>query len=179
MKLPIAYYGDPVLRKKCIPIQKIDDELRQFVTDMKETMFAYNGVGLAAPQVHRTVAVFITCEPVEGADGKYSQGEPKVYINPRLFNPSVETCIMEDGCLSVPKFYPFIERPYSIDVEAMDLDGKIFVESLVGYGARIVMHENDHLNGVLSFDRLPPQEKKKAAPILREIQKKYYHPAKK
>lgn len=173
MKLPLAYYGESVLRKKCSKVEHIDDEIRQFVADMKESMFAYHGMGLAAPQVFRSIAIFITCEPKE-LDGKWVYGEPKVYINPRLFNPSVETCFMEDGCISVPKFYPIIERPCSISIEATDLEGNQFTENLTGLGARIVMHENDHLNGVLSFDRLPAQEKKKIAPLLREIQKKYH-----
>lgn len=175
MKLKLAYYGDPVLRRKGARVEEINDELRQLVDDMSETMFANNGMGLAAPQVHRSISLFITAVPRKQPDGKIIYDPVKVYINPKLSNPSEEQWEMDEGCLSLPGIYPDVWRPVKITVEATDMEGKTFIQHLHGLEARMIMHENDHLNGVLTIDRIPEKERQKFEQDLRNIKKKYAH----
>ena len=86
MLLPLAYYGDQVLRKKTSQVTKITEEIRQLVKDMEETLHAHNGIGLAAPQVHQSLAIFITCISKQGPDGKWIEGELRVFINPKILS---------------------------------------------------------------------------------------------
>jgi peptide deformylase len=173
MLLPIAYYGNPVLRKKTTPVDKIDASIQKLVADMIETMQAANGIGLAAPQVSQSVSVFITCIPIEEEDDTWREGEILVYINPKILQYSQELQTFSEGCLSIPKLHMDVTRPETIEIEAMDLEGQIFQKMLSGFPATNFMHENDHLNGVLIIDRIPRSEKQKLEPKLREIKKKY------
>ncbi len=177
MPLPIAYYGDPVLRKKGAEIKVFDEKLKQLVRDMEETLHAKNGIGLAAPQVHQSLALFLVCPPIraeEGSPEKWLPGKVRVFINPKLSNPSDEMAYWNEGCLSIPGLYEDVLRPESITVEAMDEHGTPFKEDFSGFTARIIMHENDHINGVLYIDRLNKQERAALDHELREIKKKYH-----
>ncbi|MBA3815458.1 MAG: peptide deformylase [Parachlamydiaceae bacterium] len=174
MKLPIAYFGNPILRKKCERVLEITPEIRRFVHDMEETMIAHDGIGLAAPQVQRSLAIFITCVPPE-VDGEYT-GEPgklKIFINPKILEYSEEEWIRGEGCLSTPGIYGPVIRPLSIKVEAIDLDGKIFIEDFSGLDARAIMHENDHINGVLFIDRVRGKERLEIEKPLKDLKKKF------
>ncbi len=173
MLLKIHYYGDPVLRKHCEPIREITDEIRQLAKDMIETMDKNDGIGLAAPQVGHPIRLFVLRNYVLTEEGHWTLSEPKVYINPKLLNPSEDLVSDTEGCLSFPGLRFHVVRPNKITVEAMDLEGKTFVEELEGYNARVRMHENDHINGVLYIDRIDPNQRKKLDPILKEIKKKY------
>jgi peptide deformylase len=172
MKLPLAYYGNPILRQKCKPIEKIDDKIKQIVKDMEETMHAHDGIGLAAPQIQVSLALFITNIPVEIAPNEYSPGATRVFINPKILEHSKEEWLRDEGCLSIPNVYGTVSRPMHIKVEATDLDGKVFVEEFSGLQARAIMHENDHINGVLFIDRMKGKEKQELEAQLREIKKK-------
>lgn len=171
--LKIHYFGDPVLRKRCESITEITDEIRQLARDMIETMIASDGVGLAAPQVGHSVRMFVLRDYIFSDDGKWTLGEPKVYINPKLTNPGENYLSDVEGCLSIPGLRLHVVRPDRITVEAKDLSGNTFVEELEGYNARVRMHENDHINGVLYIDRLEPTLRQEIDPLLREIKKKY------
>lgn len=171
--LPLVYYGNPLLRKKSDVLEEITDEIRILADNMLETMDQNNGIGLAAPQIGRCVRLFILRNYVETPDGHIHLTQPQVYINPKLSSPSEETQLGEEGCLSVPGVHVDVERPLKITIEALDLDGKSFTEHLVGYKARVVMHENDHLNGVLHIDRTDPETRKLVEPELQAIKKKY------
>lgn len=173
MKLPLIYYGNPLLRQKAKRIDMIDDDLRQLVIDMKDTTEANNGVGLAAPQIGRSIAIFITLIPRYLDDDTILPGELKVYINPRILEHSKELWPCQEGCLSIPKFWDIVERPLRIKVQATDLNGNDFIEELEGFEAHVILHENDHLNGVLFVDRLPPKRRKELEGFLREFKKKY------
>lgn len=176
MELPLAYYGDPILRKKTSPVTHIDDQIRRLIDDMTETMRKNDGIGIAAPQVHQSLAICIVCPPVivgEGEDRKIIEGTPRVFINPKLSNPSEHITSYSEGCLSIPKLHAEIIRPASITVEAMDINGNIFTEELFGMEARILMHENDHLNGVLFIDRIQGKKRQALEPQLQQIKKKY------
>src|ERR1051325_5327300 len=121
MQLPLAYYGNPILRKKADPITEITPELRKLVQDMYETMIATNGWAIAAPQVNRSIALFITFIPSKAADGNYKDPEKiTVYINPKILWVSDELMTVDDGCLSIPKLKGTVKRPYRIKIEATD-----------------------------------------------------------
>jgi len=167
MKLNLAYYSDPVLRKKSERIEGIDDELRKLVDDMIETMNAVDGIGLAAPQVHRSIRLFIACPPVQKPNGKWEPGRVRVYINPEILESSQEMQTFSEGCLSIPNFYMKVTRPYKIKIKACDLYGTIFEETLSGFPATNFMHEFDHLNGILIVDHYSEEERKSLEQLLR------------
>lgn len=174
MELPLAYYGNPILRKKAEPVVKINEEIKTLVADMNDTMRAYNGVGLAAPQVHHSLALFIICPATEEND-KWIYGKLRVFINPKILSYSEETWVRGEGCLSIPKIFGEVTRPSQITVRYTNLEGEELEESFSEMEARIIMHENDHINGILFIDRIHGKERKKMDPILTEIKKKYKH----
>lgn len=174
MKLPFRYYGDPILRKKAELVTEITDEIRTLVANMVDTMKEHPGWGLAAPQVGYALRIFLSCAPDSREDTVDHYGPTQVYINPKLSNPSRELRTHAEGCFSIPKIYPNVTRPAGITIEAMDLDGNSRTQELWGWQARVVMHENDHLNGVLSIDRIGPNERRRFESALREIKKRYH-----
>jgi len=179
VRLPLAFYGDPILRKKAAPIKEITNEIRQLAQDMIDTVVAEHGVGLAGPQVHQSLTIFITVDYVEQEDGKWACENPRVYLNPKILSRSEELETDEEGCLSIPDLRASVARPVKIEIEAMDLEGKIFKEELHGFNARRFMHENDHVNGVLFIDRIRGKERKELEGALRQIKKDYYLKVKK
>ncbi len=176
MHLPIHYYGDKILRVRCEPVGEITDEIRELVKNMIETMDAGKGIGLAAPQIGVPIRLFVLRNYIETEEGDLSFSEPFVYINPILSNPSLKKVSDTEGCLSIPGIRAEVERPLKIRIEATNLEGVPFAEEVEGYNARVRMHENDHLNGVLFVDRLNLRLRKKIEPLLKEVQKKY-HPS--
>lgn len=173
MKLNLRYYGDPILRKKAKPVEKITEEIKQLCRDMIETMVVLNGWGLAAPQVGHLLRIFISPITHENEKGEVQTGEPKVFINPMISDPNEVYVERSEGCLSVPKLFLPIPRPLTIKLEALDIDGNSFSEECYGYVARNRMHENDHLNGVLFFDRIKGRKRTEIEPILRRIKQEY------
>ncbi len=147
---PVRLYGDPVLREKAVAVTNFDDTLRQLVTDLKETMHAYNGVGLAANQVGVKQRVLVVSVPLD-------EGER---VELTLVNPTVvERSGSEDseeGCLSIPGVYEDVSRAFEIRVRAADASGRVTEIEAEGYLARALQHEIDHLEGVLFIDRLSP-----------------------
>jgi peptide deformylase len=163
----LVYWDNPWLRKKAEPHTEITEEVRKFVKEMIHRMISGDfatktsfAIGLAATQIQSSYRLFVVC-PFLGEDSKEKWGPPKVFINPKLIDPSDEMEIDDEGCLSFPQFYVPIARPVSITVEAQDLEGNVFKERIHGYYARQVMHENDHLNGVVFIDRLSKNIRKK------------------
>ena len=174
MELPVLIYGDPLLRKKCQSIADVTEEVRQLVQDLIETMYARKGAGLAASQVGHLVRIFVACKYVEDPEGHVVLTPPKVYINPKLSSYSEEVEEAEEGCLSIPGIRASVVRPHKVTIEALDLDGTPFQEEETGYNARVLMHENDHLNGVLFIDRLDTRTRNKLEPHLRSLKKKQH-----
>jgi len=154
---------------KSEPVDAITDEIRDLVRDMIETMDDADGLGLAAPQVNVSLRVFIVRPYVVTEDGEIMVKDVKVFINPKLSEPDEKMTRFDEGCLSIPKIYATVLRPQNVVIEAMDLDGNVFKENLSGIEARAVMHENDHLNGVLFIDRLNPGKRKEIEPLLKKI----------
>ncbi len=173
MKLNVRYYGDPILRQKAEPVEKITEEIRQLCLDMCETMLSFNGIGLAAPQVGRLLRIFISNVAWEDERGELHLSEPKIYINPVLTAPSDTTAERSEGCLSIPKLYAAVDRPLTIHLDALDIEGNPFSEDCYGYVARNRMHENDHLNGVLFIDRIKGKRRSQLEPALRLIKQQY------
>lgn len=178
MLLPLAYYGNPILRKKGARVNEINDELRQLVADMIETMRKTNGIGIAAPQVHKSLALFVTEVPIKASDDpeddEWLPGEVRVFINPKILSHSEEKWHRGEGCLSIPGVYGIVERPITIRVRATDLEGNEFEEDLSWLDARAVMHENDHINGVLYIDRMLPNDRKALEEKLMQIKRRYH-----
>lgn len=145
-RLPILEYPDPRLRIRAEPVTKFDTELKTFVADLFETMYAAPGIGLAATQVnvHKRILV---CDI--GVDGK----QPYCLINPEIIRAEGKTNA-EEGCLSVPEFYDFIDRAAVIRVRAQDPDGRPFELDAEGMLAVCIQHEMDHLEGKLFVDYL-------------------------
>jgi peptide deformylase len=170
MLLPLVYYGDPRLRKKCAPVEEVTDEIRRLIADMVETMDAHNGVGIAAPQVGRCIRLFVLRNYIADAEGQTAlSAEAYAYINPTVSILSAHTAADTEGCLSIPGVREQVERPMSVRVEAQDASGVWFVEEAEGYNARVRLHENDHLNGVLFIDRIDPKRRRLIEPALRKL----------
>ena len=139
--------GSAVLRQRAAPVDRVDDEVRQLVDDLFETMRAAQGVGLAANQVGapRRVAVVDVGEQDPGA---------LVLINPVIVERGAERETAEEGCLSIPDIFADVERPLSVVVQALDRDGAPYRVAATGYRARAIQHEIDHLDGILFLDHV-------------------------
>jgi peptide deformylase len=144
---PLHLLGSPVLRQRAANIARVDDEVRQLVDDLFETMRAAKGVGLAANQVG-------VAQRVAVVDVGEHEPPPLVLINPVIVQRSDDVETAEEGCLSIPDIFGDIERPLTITVEALDRDGKPYRLTATGYKARAIQHEVDHLDGVLFLDHL-------------------------
>ena len=147
---PIVMYGDPVLREKATPVEEIDQEVKNLVSEMADTLKKAQGLGLSAVQVGVLKRVFIVdLSAVDIAESL------RVFINPEIVetNGQVE---MEEGCLSFPGLYQKIIRPEKIKIRATDLEGKQFEMEIGGLAARAILHEYDHLKGKLFIEHLSP-----------------------
>lgn len=144
MLLEITKLGEEILRKTAEPVQEINDEIRQLAEDMFETMIEADGVGLACPQVGKNLRMFVVI-----ADDDVR----RVFINPEIIKTSEELGDYDEGCLSIPKVYETIRRPIKVTVQAFNEKGKPFTLDADGLLARIIQHENDHLNGIMFIDR--------------------------
>ena len=147
----IIHYPHPTLFRVAKPLRKIDAELKSMIRKMFELMYEHNGIGLAAPQVDLPYRLFVVNET---GDSRQPERE-QVFINPVLSKPK-GSAEAEEGCLSLPKLYAQVRRPAQIHVTAYDAAGQAISRSLDGLPARIVQHENDHLDGVMFVDRLSP-----------------------
>lgn len=144
MILDITKLGEDVLRQVAVPVPEVNDEIRQLAEDMFETMIDANGVGLAAPQIGKSIRMFVL---IADDDVK------RVFINPQIIKTSEEVCDYDEGCLSIPQVYETISRPAMVTVQALNEKGKPFTLEAEGFLARIIQHEYDHLDGILYIDR--------------------------
>ena len=145
---------DPILRKKCEPLEKVDEETKKLMDDMLETMYAAPGIGLAAIQVgilKRLVVIDISKEE--------EKKKPIFLINPQIIHQSKETSVYEEGCLSLPGQFAEIERPAECTIKYIDYNGKEKDLKAEGLLATCIQHEVDHLNGVLFIDYLSKLKK--------------------
>ncbi len=167
--LPLAYYGDPILRRKADPIVEISSDIRTLVSEMIETMDACDGVGLAAPQVHHSIRLFVVRKISDSSDDRGDLGVVEVFMNPVLLETKEKTWKAQEGCLSIPGIHGDVERPEEIVVEYLNLEGQKIKKHLSGWNAKVFLHEYDHINGVLFIDLLSGEEKKALEPILQKM----------
>lgn len=169
--LPLAYYGNPVLRKKAEPVESITEEIRQFVNEMIATMDANGGMGLAAPQVNCSSRIFVIRQPIGTDRDNLTFGEIKVFINPTLV-PEKETWKATEGCLSIPAVRMSVDRPKEVTVQYTNLKGELIEERVSGWEAKVIFHEFDHIEGILFIDHLSKSDKELLAPFLRGLEKR-------
>jgi peptide deformylase len=162
--LAIRVLGDPVLREETRPVVEVTDDTRRLIDDMFETMYAANGIGLAAPQVGRTERVCVV--DVEGA--------AYALVNPEVVRTTGPKAKAEEGCLSIPDVYGDVERPSRVTVQALDRDGAPIEVTAEGLLARCFQHEIDHLHGKLFLDHL--SFLKRRAALARWEEEKHQYP---
>ncbi len=161
MGLDIKKYPNSILRKKCQEVKEIAPDIKQLINNMIETMEENKGVGLAAPQVGVLKRIIV-------AQTDYG---PKAFIDPEIIKKTKEKEIMEEGCLSFPDLWLKIERAKGVEITALDGNGNKI--KAVGFLARILQHEIDHLDGILFIDRISFRQRLKIRKKLKEIEEKY------
>ena len=146
---PILTAPDPRLKAVSTDVATVDAEIRKLVDDMTESMYAAEGIGLAAVQIGVAKRVIVI-----DLDQKEGKKNPRAFINPKILWASEETAVFEEGCLSVPEIWDDVERPARIKAEYLDRDGDKQVLEADGLLATCLQHEMDHLNGILFIDHL-------------------------
>jgi peptide deformylase len=146
---PILTAPDPRLKAVSTDVQTVDAEIRKLVDDMTESMYAAEGIGLAAVQIGAAKRVILI-----DLDQKEGKKNPRAFINPKILWASEETAVFEEGCLSVPEIWDDVERPARIKAEYLDRDGNKQLLEADGLLATCLQHEMDHLDGVLFIDHL-------------------------
>lgn len=175
LKLSVRYYGHSDLRTKAKPIEEITPEIVELAKAMVEMMLSMdNCIGFAGPQLGILLRIFVIREEKLSPNNQYTFGPPEVIINPILTHPSKEMAVMQEGCMSLPGLHVNVPRPQSVHVRYQNLKGEWVEEAMSDFRARMFMHENDHLNGVLLIDRMDPAERKKIEPLLRALKQKYH-----
>lgn len=171
MIYPIVIYGSPVLRKVAQEIDKDYPEIEKFIKDMWDTMYVSDGVGLAAPQVGKSVRLFV----IDGSP--FAEDEPalkdfkKVFINAKIIETEEEQITANEGCLSIPLIREDVNRPAKIRLEYYDENFNHYDEWFEGMAARIIQHEYDHTEGILFTDKVAPIKKRLLKSKLQGISK--------
>ena len=155
--LPILLWPVPRLSQAAAPVGAITEEIRSLAADMLETMYDAPGRGLAGPQVGAMLRLFVM-------DTDWTEGTPapRVFLDPEVLELSDETVEMTEGCLSIPDVTVTVTRPAGLRLAWTDLDGRRQSGALDGIAARCALHELDHLNGLVHFDRLTPEARAEA-----------------
>jgi len=157
---------NPMLKEVSKPVDKVDEELRSLMDDMLDSMYAADGIGLAAIQIGVPKRVIVM-------DLDWGKGErnPRYFVNPVLSDPSENTLPYEEGCLSVPTYFDEVERPDRIQIDYLDYDGKPKTEIAEGMFAVCIQHEMDHLEGVLFIDHLSRLKRQRAVQKVKKLVK--------
>jgi len=169
MILPVIAYGDPILKRVGEEIDEDYKDLEQLIENMFETMYEASGVGLAAPQIGKSIRLFIVdaspfAEVEEGEEpdpmAEGLDGFKKVFINPIIEEEEGDEWAFAEGCLSIPKIREEVYRKPKINISYFDENWEFKEEEYDGYAARIIQHEYDHVEGVLFTDHLSPLKKR-------------------
>jgi len=150
---PIVVWPDARLREETRAIPEVDDSVRSLYQDLVDTMYAHNGLGIAAVQIGEPYKIFLVEPELAGLE---PDALPVAFINPEVMWTSDETEKADEGCLSFPNVYVPVDRPIAAKVRAMNLDGEMFEFEGDGLLARCLLHENDHLTGQLLVDFVGP-----------------------
>ncbi|OYP32300.1 peptide deformylase [Rhodopirellula sp. MGV] len=164
MPLEVIHYPHPTLRYVSKPIRKVDAELKQIAQEMLDLMYEHNGVGLAANQVDLPLRMFVA-----NPTGQRGEGEEYVILNPEVQRPKGNETSSE-GCLSIPGVTGEVIRPKSIRISAYDINGNAIDTTIEGFLARVFLHEIDHLDGMMFFDRMKDQSRQDLLPELEEFE---------
>lgn len=162
---PIVVWPDPRLREATRSIPEVTDEIRALYRDLSDTMYAYDGVGIAAIQIGVSLRMFLIDAGVAGR-----AGDPVAFINPEILTTSGEKEKADEGCLSFPGIFVPVERPKIARVRATGIDGQVFEAEGSGLFARAMLHEHDHLTGKLLVDFVGPLKKRQ---IKRKLEKEH------
>lgn len=179
MILPIVAYGDPVLKKVGDEIDKNYFGLTELLENMWETMYAASGVGLAAPQIGKSIRLFIVDaspfadneEDEPDLKAKGLENFKKVFINPIIEEETGENWAFNEGCLSIPKIREEVYRKEKITITYYDENFEFHEATYDGYAARVIQHEYDHIEGILFTDHLAPLKRKLLTKKLTNISK--------
>ncbi len=171
MILPIVAYGDPVLKKKAEDISKDYPGLKELIENMWETMYSAHGVGLAAPQIGKSIRLFVIDASPFADDEPELEDFKKVFINARIVHEEGEKWPFNEGCLSIPKIREDVERHPDVTIEYVDENFKTHKQTYSGLAARVIQHEYDHIEGVLFIDHLSPLKKRLLSGKLNDITK--------
>jgi peptide deformylase len=179
MILPIVAYGSPILRKVAQDIEADYPGLAKLIEDMWETMYFSNGVGLAAPQINKSVRIFVmdsvqiieNLEPEEREEYPGDEGLKEVFINPHIIAFDGKEWPYNEGCLSIPKVREDVVRPTSVTIEWLDENFQLKEATFSGITARVIQHEYDHLEGKLFIDYLTPLKRRLLKGKLLDISK--------
>jgi len=169
MILPISTYGSPILRKKAEPVEEITPELLELSNNMLETMYKANGVGLAAPQVGKSIRLVVIDLAKEDEEHR-----PIILFNPEVVPEEGENPVEtnEEGCLSVPDVWANVSRPSRVHLTYTNEKGeRVVLKNITGKFARCAQHEQDHLNGVLFTDKISVSDKAMNASKLKKMAK--------
>jgi peptide deformylase len=159
MVLPIVAYGDPILRKVGVEITKDYPGLDKLIEDMYETMEKAKGVGLAAPQINKSIRLFVVDSVRMYDDEEKEQGINEVFINARILKELGEEWAYEEGCLSIPNIREDVMRKSTVRIQYYDRNFKFHEKEFDGLTARVIQHEYDHIEGKLFIDRIKPLKK--------------------
>lgn len=176
MILPIVAYGDPILKQEAEEITKDYKDLDKLIDNMFETMYSASGVGLAAPQIGKSIRLFIVDASPFGEDEEDPESIKvkdfkEVFINAEIINSEGEEWAFQEGCLSIPNIREDVYREPSIRIKYYDRDWNYHEKDFDGYAARIIQHEYDHIEGVLFTDLLNPLKKRMLKGKLQDITK--------
>jgi len=160
MILPVFAFGQPVLKKRAIDINKDYEGLESLISNMWETMYAAHGVGIAAPQIGASIRLFVIDSIQIMEEEKKVQGIKKVFINAKIIEESGELWSYEEGCLSIPNIRGDVERQQKVRIQYLDENFDKHDEIYEGINARVIQHEYDHIEGVLFVEKLKPLKKK-------------------
>ena len=171
----MAYFGHPILRRQADPIPYINQDILELIDFMKQSLLYQKGLGIAAPQIGVSLSIFITCFPNLTTNGKtISLQPPKVFINPIVSDPSAELFETRDGCLSIPELIgKKTTRPKTVTVSYYDETGTYYTEQFTDWPAKVILHESDHLKGVLFIDHLSPKDQEEIKKTLNDIENTY------
>jgi peptide deformylase len=171
MIYPIAAYGSPVLKKKAKEVQQDHEGLEQLVSDMFETMYASEGVGLAAPQISLSLRLFVIDATPFKDEEPSLDGFKKVFINPEIIEETGDPWKFNEGCLSIPGIREDVSRNAVVVVNYLDENFTEHEETFTGLAARVIQHEYDHIEGVLFTDRIGPLKRQLLKGKLNDISK--------
>ena len=171
MILPVVAFGDPVLREVGIDISKDFDGLPKLIENMWETMYGAEGVGLAAPQIGKSIRLFVIDASPFAEDEPGLEGFKKVFINAEILEETGEEWAFKEGCLSIPGLRDNVKRQETIKIKYFDEQFKEHIEEYSGFAARVIQHEYDHINGVLFIDKINPLKKQMIKRKLTDISK--------